>query len=625
MSAITLNFIPLAAGDFSFPIFRSEYDENTQPSAGQELATLRKLPAGNDPDRDYRHYWTTFEERPNAEKVLCGSHDNNYVTIDMLRRALITKCHETSLQFRVVQGFRRHVEVTLNTYPEGDQVVQVEPYYLKSKNEFGFLLDLRFHPKEEHRGTTRALQRGLALDQDGHPNRNHYADRYDHLLSFIRKFHKIIFPLQVNGGEVAVADSLSRLDNVRRLESKRYVVGNSTESSSQFMGVKNNGPLKTIKREIRLYFVYLERHLALSRDLYRALHGKIYQTFSGMGNMFRTPISSTNVRGIAIHDFDMESINVAQERISLDRGDRPAVAVVLTPFSRRDNDQNDAYWTLKHSFLSAGIPIQVVSTNTANDRSLLKWSTASIGLQIFAKLGGEPWKVRTSRSDCLIVGVGQAHHVLDNGGIDRYFAYSVLTDSSGVFREVRVLGKSDDEESYMQEFSQKFEDLLRDYSSDFSTFAIHATFTIRQEELRCMSEVFLRLDEEDVDREFVAMKFNERNRFAGFDVSQNSRVPYESSVIGLGHNEFLVWFEGLQYNRPSVSKMVGGPMHVKFIYPSSIKHERKMAFLQDAVNLSGANWRGFNAKSLPVSVYYAQIIARYLNSLLKIELSGAIS
>ena len=34
--------------------------------------------------------------------------------------------------------------------------------------------------------------------------------------------------------------------------------------------------------------------------------------------------------------------------------------------------------------------------------------------------------------------------------------------------------------------------------------------------------------------------------------------------------------------------------------------------LQDAINLSGANWRGFNAKAMPVSVYYAQLIARYL-------------
>ena len=59
--------------------------------------------------------------------------------------------------------------------------------------------------------------------------------------------------------------------------------------------------------------------------------------------------------------------------------------------------------------------------------------------------------------------------------------------------------------------------------------------------------------------------------------------------------------------------MVAAPLHVQFIFPRrELTHGQQQAYLQDAINLSGANWRGFNAKSLPVSVYYAQLIARYL-------------
>ena len=74
----------------------------------------------------------------------------------------------------------------------------------------------------------------------------------------------------------------------------------------------------------------------------------------------------------------------------------------------------------------------------------------------------------------------------------------------------------------------------------------------------------------------------------------------------------MVWFEGLQYGQSALQKMVGGPLHVRYAYPHGIGESEKRMFLQDAINLSGANWRGFNAKSLPVSVYYAQIIATYL-------------
>ena len=142
---------------------------------------------------------------------------------------------------------------------------------------------------------------------------------------------------------------------------------------------------------------------------------------------------------------------------------------------------------------------------------------------------------------------------------------------------------------------------------------IHTTFTIRRRELESIATALKEQKKQAVSGEFVSIKFNDRSRFFGFATDHNSRVPYESTVISLSRNEFLVWFEGLQYNRPTVREMVGGPLHVQFTYPNEgMNSDQQRAHLQDAINLSGANWRGFNAKSLPVSVYYAQLIAKYL-------------
>ena len=289
--------------------------------------------------------------------------------------------------------------------------------------------------------------------------------------------------------------------------------------------------------------------------------------------------------------------------------------IVLTPFSKHDTlDENAAYWNLKHAFLSKGLPIQVVASETVADKNKLKWATASIGLQIFAKVGGTPWKVRPRTERCLIVGIGQAHHVSEKG-IDRFFAYSVLTDSSGVFQEVRSLGDARDEEHYIKNFSTNLRKIFADYSSDFSSFVVHTTFSIGRRELESVAAALKdQQKRQEGTGEFVSLKFNDRNRFFGFAIDHNSRVPYESNVISLSHSEFLVWFEGLQYGQSTVHKMVGGgPLHVKFTYPSEgLTPDQQRAHLQDAINLSGANWRGFNAKSLPVSVYYAQLIAKYL-------------
>ena len=292
---------------------------------------------------------------------------------------------------------------------------------------------------------------------------------------------------------------------------------------------------------------------------------------------------------------------------------RTVVPVVLTPFGRFDAPEKNApYWSLKHAFLTQGLAIQVVSTETVSNKEKLKWSVAGIGLQVFAKAGGVPWKIRPKTEHCLVVGIGQAHGIR-NRQIERYFAYSVVSDTSGTFAEVRVLAESGNEESYLQSFAGNLHAIIDEYATRFLECCCpYKHFRYAVENSRASQSV-LEARQQTKKGEFVALKFNDRNRFFGFAAEHNSRVPYESAVVKLSGSEYLVWFEGLQYGRPVVREMVAAPLHVQFIFPRrELTHGQQQAYLQDAINLSGANWRGFNAKSLPVSVYYAQLIARYL-------------
>jgi hypothetical protein len=42
-------------------------------------------------------------------------------------------------------------------------------------------------------------------------------------------------------------------------------------------------------------------------------------------------------------------------------------------------------------------------------------------------------------------------------------------------------------------------------------------------------------------------------------------------------------------------------------------------YLQDAINLSGANWRGFNAKTMPVSMLYAHLLSGFISAFEKYQ------
>ena len=87
-------------------------------------------------------------------------------------------------------------------------------------------------------------------------------------------------------------------------------------------------------------------------------------------------------------------------------------------------------------------------------------------------------------------------------------------------------------------------------------------------------------------------------------------VPYESSYIRLSDSEFLVWTEGLNYQNPKPLKRYGNPLYIQFFYTNQQSYDKKL-LLQDILNLSGANYRGFNAKALPVSLYYPKLMSNF--------------
>ena len=310
MNGIALNFFPLTTDRFTITVYSLPFVENCRPAIGDEEAVQRYLEIDGVGD----YHWTLFQPPEDGKKVVCEPFDNTYLTVAALRLALIQSCSKelNADQFTIVGEFRKRVEILLAKYPEGNQVLSLEPYFLRSKSQFGFLADFRFHPTPEHRGTRRALQLSLSLDRNGKANLSYYADRYSKLTAYVKKFHHQIFPLIVPGGqEVNVEPRLVQFEPIK-LTLKSYVVGSGNEAHSQFMGVRQSGPLKE-SQNTHLYFVYGPNDYPLSHDLYRALRGDTFPTFPGMTRMFRVPMSKENVNGTTLSDFSDDEIKRSRD------------------------------------------------------------------------------------------------------------------------------------------------------------------------------------------------------------------------------------------------------------------------------------------------------------------------
>jgi argonaute-like protein len=169
----------------------------------------------------------------------------------------------------------------------------------------------------------------------------------------------------------------------------------------------------------------------------------------------------SKVTGIEVPTFEHAEVSQACAALERQYPSERLLPIALVPFSKHSGDEEvtSKYVTAKHAFLTRRIASQFVDRARLGDRNALKWSISNIALAIFAKMGGVPWRVKPSTDRCLIVGVGQAHREV-NGQVEKYVAYSVLTDSSGGYETIKMLGSAATKEEYLQRLHDNLRQVL---------------------------------------------------------------------------------------------------------------------------------------------------------------------
>jgi len=605
---LKLNFLPLKQQEFTFAVFR----KRSKPGETQPDETLHEYSLPMDVDHEeWQHYWVGFEAREAYEKYQCKENTNAFLTrlymYNLLERNTANLDNRLDLEGTT---FAKRIFFILSDHNEGWQTVWLEPYYLREKKLFGFLTDFRFKRRdEENLDIMRCQQLSLSLDERGNRNRNYYLDKYRKIAQFVKETFPKISLLRTEPTEIRIEPNLESIGS-NALKMKQYIFGNDLQKNSQFKGIQEYGPLKEVDKPLKFVFVFLKKHRTLALDLFSLLSGEAEPyIFPGMEKMFNIPFSKENVSAVYLDEFTEEKITGAFKTAESTPDGVQVFPVIITPSKK----ESDIYYKAKFVSVTKREPCQVVTVDTLKNRNTLKWAAASIGLQLFAKAGGIPWKVMPSNEKCLIIGIGQSHDEED-GTIRKYFSYSVLTDSSGIFKDIQVLSQSEDESVYLKNLGKKLGDLVEEHTPDYDKFAIHTPFKLKRNEMEVIRDKLEELNERlPSQKEFCVIKINTDNKFFAFCPGSNSLVPYESTYARLSYDEFLIWFEGLQYGSESVTRLISGPTHVQFYYSSKkLNDKEKTNYLQDVINLSGANWRGFNAKSLPVSMYYCQIVARFV-------------
>lgn len=592
---IVLNFLPLSEQDFSFKVYRRAWQHGEK--TWDENIRRYNLPTNIIDTEHYTSYWVSFRSFDNAERLQVNALTNIHLTewyLYYLLHEKINNCSDLIMaeKKQKFNPFRLYFEI--EKFNEGIRTIWLEPYYLKQTQKFGFLIGFKFFKYPNQPFNRRVQQLSFSLDQNGLSNKNYNIDVYRFIYNFVDDKLNHINPLK---DSLEISNTFENIQN-DLLATKIYVFANKSTNNSQYNGIIQNGPFEEVDNSNLTYnILFKEGNDSLVYEFIKAINGEKFITFKGIVKFILPNLTpKQNIKATRVKDFSTDNLKDTVEKVGIN-----GILIAIIPAK-----ESQFYYHIKNLCLQKNIPLQVVHIETINNDNVLKWSVSSIALQIFTKLGGTPWLVKTNQNNSLIVGIGQSLSRANNL-IKRFYAYSVLVESSGKFLSLKPIADTVTREEFLTEIGYSISQIITENAQRYQRIVFHIPQKIKYQEIEKIKDTITQVNR---SIEISILRINDNSKLLGFHMDRNSLYPFESTFAQLSHKEYLLWTEGLNYHQPDAKKRYANPIYIEFYYSNKVNINHK-EYLQEVLNLSGANYRGFNAKALPVSLFYPKLISNF--------------
>jgi len=412
---------------------------------------------------------------------------------------------------------------------------------------------------------------------------------------------------------------------VSRLPPVKLAFGNGQFGADKLRGLLAYGPYRALRETApRFGFVFPTESRNHANKLFLALKNGI-GLFRGVENTFRFSLSTEQVFSIPVSGVqqsssaDHESNARAYAEAILawhnkQQKDRPDLFFVLHP-KTADFERATPYYRAKALLLKDGILSQNVTLDLLDNSSQFEWSAANIALAAFVKLGGIPWVVGGEELDHdLVIGLGRAflfdYQTRRTAG---YLAFTACFSARGPLRFISLARPALSEKDYLDTLLSVVTTTLKradQQNSEASSLTVHAPKEMGRDEMGVIHGAVRSHQKTNVLQVLLA-KVTEELSFFAIDDRFRDGVPQRGTAIQITDRDFMLYTEGRDEKQSWSSRL---PVALR-ITPQGepLAAQNALHVLRQINDLSQVNWRGFNARSKPISVYYGNLIARLLS------------
>ncbi len=270
------------------------------------------------------------------------------------------------------------------------------------------------------------------------------------------------------------------------------------------------------------------------------------------------------------------------------------------------------YSLIKTILLGNGIPCQVIRSATismANEQ--LQWILGNIALSSYAKIGGTPWVIEAKERPEIVLGMSRA---MDK---DKKVIVGFVTifKHNGDFILFYSKSPVTTWEEYQKGLERLVYEAIREYEKREQTpssLVFHFHKRTGRKEIEAVKNA---VNDLGLDVKYALLHLNSYSSYRIFDTTDFTYVPLIGLTVRLGSRQAILVTDGRrQYSK---RPYIGTPhvLEITMDKESTMDLKEFPRLVEQIYRFSYVNWRGFNARTIPITINYPYLIAKLVGNL----------
>jgi hypothetical protein len=436
-----------------------------------------------------------------------------------------------------------------------------------------------------------------------------YKNLYNQLISFYNNYLlnlvKDGFKIEAGGFKNVDQPDLNRVS----INENLMLFGKDKTDISAITGIRDYGIYKPSPKASDVKFIFLYENSPDANQLFLNLKNGL-KHYPGLWSYVGIPIrlSELKLKYTGVDDLKIKIEQFIATNLPNDYYD-DLLAVVINPNSSQEKEEveeneDPMYYDVKRRFLEKGIPTQFIQDKNIHSGNF-HYFLPNISIGILAKLGGIPWRLKTKKSDELVIGFNQKKL-----GDNRYIGSAVFFSNDGELGRTFGFPETNSDSVLIRNLKSAIEQYIHKKQVPPERLVIHYYKPQSGREQKSIEDLIQNELRLNIPFAIVEINDSKSQMDICFDKDFFMGMPESGTYVRLSKSEYLL-FNNTRYQKNplrSVPEELPIKIAIHFADTGGFSHKE---LIRQVYEFSRLYWKGLKQKSQPATTIYAKLVADF--------------